>query len=190
MKNIIYGLADNRNDLIYYVGKSSVAEKRPLTHLTNSHSDKVNKWVDEVRNNWGDIKIFILEEVEDLNELSEREKYWISEKLKINKNLLNKKDLPKVINYYSDEDERKFDNLRKSILFCSDIIKKKRLSLNLTQQELAELSSLNRYTISQIENGISVTTDSLSKVILALVGKSIDNEITDLTIKNTSRVRK
>jgi transcriptional regulator with XRE-family HTH domain len=47
-------------------------------------------------------------------------------------------------------------------------IKQTRLSLNKTQQQVAEDSGLNRWTISQIENGESVTLTSLIQVLRAL----------------------
>jgi hypothetical protein len=43
MKNIIYGLKDPRNDVYCYIGKSTVGEKRALSHLTKSHSKKVQE---------------------------------------------------------------------------------------------------------------------------------------------------
>ena len=63
MKNIIYGLADTRNDLVYYVGKTTTNIKRPLSHLTKSHSEDVNNWIKSVRDNWGDIKNFQRDEI-------------------------------------------------------------------------------------------------------------------------------
>ncbi len=47
-------------------------------------------------------------------------------------------------------------------------IKQTRLGLNKTQQQVAEDSGLNRWTISQVENGESVTLSSLIKVLRAL----------------------
>jgi transcriptional regulator with XRE-family HTH domain len=47
-------------------------------------------------------------------------------------------------------------------------IKKTRLSLNKTQQQIAQDSGLNRWTIGQIENGESVTLTSLIQVLRAL----------------------
>mgnify|MGYP003897687819 CR=1 FL=1 len=47
-------------------------------------------------------------------------------------------------------------------------IKYTRLVQNKTQAQLAELAGLNRWTISQIENGESITLSSLIPVLLAL----------------------
>ena len=48
IENIIYGLRDPRNDVYQYIGKSTVGKNRPLQHLCKSHSDFVNKWVEEL----------------------------------------------------------------------------------------------------------------------------------------------
>lgn len=47
-------------------------------------------------------------------------------------------------------------------------IKQTRLALNKTQKQVAEDSGLNRWTISQIENGESITLSSLIQVLRAL----------------------
>ncbi len=47
-------------------------------------------------------------------------------------------------------------------------IKHTRLNLNKTQAQLAKDSGLNRWTISQIENGASITLTSLIQVLRAL----------------------
>ena len=52
MINIIYGLRDPRNDVYQYIGKSSVGAKRAIQHLTKSHSESVNCWVDMLANDW------------------------------------------------------------------------------------------------------------------------------------------
>jgi hypothetical protein len=95
IKNIVYGLRDPRNDVYYYIGKSSVGMKRPMTHLVESHSEKVNAWVTELKEKGYFPLIDIIEEVEDLDDLSEREKYWIAYYYEINPNLLNSTSLLK-----------------------------------------------------------------------------------------------
>jgi transcriptional regulator with XRE-family HTH domain len=47
-------------------------------------------------------------------------------------------------------------------------IKKTRLKLNKTQEQVAEDAGLNRWTISKIENGDSITLSSLIQVLRAL----------------------
>ena len=47
-RNIIYGLRDPRNDVYQYIGKSTVGVKRPISHLTKSHSPKVKEWEEKM----------------------------------------------------------------------------------------------------------------------------------------------
>ncbi len=47
-------------------------------------------------------------------------------------------------------------------------LKRKRLDQNLTQQSLAEIAGLNRSTISEAENGVSVSTQTLIQILRGL----------------------
>ena len=47
-------------------------------------------------------------------------------------------------------------------------IKHTRVQQNKTQAQLAEISGLNRWTVSQIENGESITLSSLIQILRAL----------------------
>ncbi len=49
-----------------------------------------------------------------------------------------------------------------------NFVKKNRLQQNVTQAKLAEMSGLNRWTISKLENGESVNLASLIQVLRAL----------------------
>ena len=49
-----------------------------------------------------------------------------------------------------------------------DFIKHTRLQQNITQAQLADMAGLNRWTISQIEKGESVTITTLIQVLRAL----------------------
>ena len=184
MKNIIYGLADSRNDLIYYVGKSSVGSIRALSHLTKSHSPEVNKWIEEIESNWGRVDVIIIEEVEDLLLLSEREKYWIGVHSTANENLLNKQSTTKhLADHYTEEDAEKFNELKRSLSFIGDIVKRRRLALDVPQAKLAEISEVNRWTISQLESGRDVSLSSLRKILLGLTNLDICKQIVDTQIK-------
>ena len=184
MKNIVYGLTDSRNDLVYYVGKSSVGKNRPIQHLSNSHSEGVNNWREEVESNWGKVKVILIEEVDDLLLLQEREKFWIGYYSDLNPNLLNKKDFPVFVDVYSEDDDDLFNDLQKCINSLPDIINRRRLALNATQDNLAKLAGINRYTVGQLESGRSVTTKVLSQIILALKAMEIDKLIIDQNIKD------
>jgi hypothetical protein len=120
MVNIIYGLRDPRNDVYQYIGKSSVGSKRAIQHLTKSHSDSVNSWVGMLANDWLYPIVDIIEEVEEIENLIEREKFWINYYHNINPNLLNIKSIEKPLkNVRTEEDEADF-NVYASELICDD----------------------------------------------------------------------
>jgi transcriptional regulator with XRE-family HTH domain len=54
------------------------------------------------------------------------------------------------------------------IKVIGQFIRQKRLQTNKTQSQLAEEAGLNPYTISQIENGVSVTLSTLIQLLRAL----------------------
>jgi len=177
MKNIVYGLTDSRNDLVYYVGKSSVGDKRALEHLTKSHSNKVNDWIQDVKENWGQVKVILIEEVEELGFLAEREQYWISHYSGVNDDILNVVGVNKVLNpIYSEEDGAKFEELISSMLFLGEIIKKRRLVLNISQRDLCKASGIARSTLSLIENNNDTNSNSIKKVLRALTKINIDKK--------------
>lgn len=57
-----------------------------------------------------------------------------------------------------------------------NFIKKLRTQRNTTQAQLADTAGLNRWTISQIENGESITLNSLIQILRALDALYVLNE--------------
>lgn len=77
-------------------------------------------------------------------------------------------------------------------------VKHTRLNRNKSQKQIAESAGLNRYTISKIENGESITLSSLIKVLrvldslYVLESMQVNNEISPLAyakIKKEKRER-
>jgi DNA-binding XRE family transcriptional regulator len=189
MINIIYGLRDPRNDLYCYIGKSSVGNKRALSHLTKSHSSKVNEWIKELNNNWLYPLIDIIEEVDSLDDLMEREKYWIRYYYNLNPNLLNICLIPKNINNIrTKEDDEKFDYLCRIIIDIPNILKKERLARKMTQDKVAKLIGINRSTIVTIENNGCSHLRSIIQYITALKKNDIKTNI--LTEKSISKQKR
>jgi hypothetical protein len=171
MVNIIYGLRDPRNDVYQYIGKSTVGINRPLKHLKKSHSDNVNKWVNELEENWIYPIIDIIEEVENLENLSEREKYWINYYYDINPNLLNISLKPN--NICNTRDESAIENFNYLIRIIGDIpkiLKNERLYRGLCQDEMAKHMGVSRSTISLCENGKNVNFDIIRTYFRTLKG--------------------
>lgn len=184
MENIIYGLKDPRNDVFQYIGKSTVGNKRALEHLTNSHSEKVNDWIKSLNKNWLYPIVEIIEVVENVDNLIEREKYYIDYYYNINPNLLNIKCISHNINdIRTDSDEKDFDNLCSLITKLPNLLKTERIYRKITQEEMANKINISRSTLSICENGGNATIDTIKKYLLALKGIDL------ITKQKTKRVR-
>jgi len=174
MKNIVYGLKDPRNDVYMYIGKSTVGDSRALQHLVKSHSKKVNEWVKELEDKWLYPIVEIIEEVEDVNVLSEREKYHINYYIGLNPNLLNIKLVDSNINpTRTEEDENDFENLCRLINKYSDILKNERTYRKITQEHMADIMDVSRSTVSLCERNGDVTLNTVKKYLAALKGIEI-----------------
>jgi transcriptional regulator with XRE-family HTH domain len=183
--NIIYGLRDPRNDVYQYIGKSTVGKERALKHLTKSHSDRVNQWVSMLENNWLYPSVDIIEEVENVDDLSDREDYWISYYKEINPYLLNiKLSDKKINNVRSDEDEAEYEFMLKVLFKIPEILKRERIYRRITQDEMAKNMKVSRSTLSLCERNANVTFEVIQKYFVSLKGIDI------LTKSNNSiRVR-
>jgi hypothetical protein len=178
--NLIYGLRDPRNDVYYYIGKTTIGNSRPLSHLINSHNKKVNEWVKELSELWLYPYVDIIEDNIVLEDLQDRETYWIGHYYNINNDLFNFHYIDKSINeQLYQELEDKFKWLELNYFNIGNVIKLKRLSLNMTQQELADGTGLNRSTIVQIENLNHCSTNVIGKCILYLTGFGIVKKSTN-----------
>ncbi len=185
MRNIIYGLRDPRNDVYQYIGKSTVGEQRPLQHLTNSHSTHVKEWVKMLEENWLYPKIDIIEEVNNLDDLAIREKYWISYYHDINPNLLNVQSLPnELVETRSDQDGRDFEELYRIMSNIPHIVKTERQYRKITQGEMAKRMGVARSTLVQLENGSSVGLNVLIKCVLALKAAEIKTKVSGQRVRN------
>lgn len=184
MKNIIYGLRDPRNDVYQYIGKSTVGEKRPLQHLTNSHSPQVNEWVKMLEENWLYPKIDIIEEVENLDDLAVREKYWITYYHDINPNLLNVQFLPnELVETRSDQDGRDFEELSRIVSNIPHIVKKERQYRRITQADMAKRMGVSRSTLVLFEKGYSVGLHVLIKCMLVLKEVDIKTKVSGQRVR-------
>lgn len=149
-ENLIYGLRDPRNDCYKYIGKTTVSTKRPLNHLLNSHNKKISEWIEELQENDNEPIIDIIEHVNDINMLSDREKYWIQ--VYNNGDLLNIQSLDYDYNRIYKEFFIQLDNVYDLISDIPKLIKLIRKKYKLKQQELANLCGVHRSTISMVES--------------------------------------
>jgi len=154
MNNIIYGLRDPRNDTYTYIGKSTVGNKRALSHLKISHSRKVNEWVEDLRQKRFEPLVDIIETVDDINELAEREKYWVKYYLEINPFLLNSQLKPRNINVVVTVEDRKDLELVKNIMpRLWVLLRKERERRKISQKEMADISGISHGTLKNLEQG-------------------------------------
>ena len=174
MENIIYGLRDPRNDVYQYIGKSTVGSKRALSHLSQSHSEKVNDWVKTLNENWLYPIVDLIEEVECIDDLPERERFWINHYYNINPNLLNIQSIDTSLNKVrSDEDEEEFNEMVRLVSKIPTILQKERLYRNFTQDQMAKEMGVTRSTISCAENGKNVNFEVIRKYVRTLKGIDI-----------------
>lgn len=168
-RNLVYGLKDPRNDVYFYIGKTTNSIGRPLDHLRNSHNAEVNKLVEEINSKGLTVIITVLEDNINLDNLASREKFWINHYYDINEFLLNKKDVmserDKILMNLNDIDENILDNLLLGLVDIGTTIRNFRIKRNLNQDELSEITGLNRITISRIENNNYPNLNTIIKIL-------------------------
>lgn len=173
--NLIYGLRDPRNDIFYYIGKTTIGEDRPITHLHYSHNENVRKWVSELKEINLEPFIDILEENVELNELNIKEKFWINEYKKINDNLLNiQSNNENKILCLSELDWSKLEDVKRILSDLPLLIKSIRVKYDLTQVELAKLCKVSKTTLANPER------NSKREISLSLILKLINIKPEDI----------
>jgi DNA-binding XRE family transcriptional regulator len=178
MRNIIYALVDPRNDVIMYVGKSTVDLSRPLSHLSYSHSPKVRDWVEQLGKDWLYPRIEILEEGIALEMLSEKEKLWIQAVSSYNPSILNLQNVPNTnVDLMEKEEIQDFDNISALIGNVGGILKRARLVRGINQQEFAKECGFSRSTISLVERGENVNLHTIQRMFLVLRGLDMRTKI-------------
>lgn len=182
--NLVYGLKDPRNDVYFYIGKTTTSINRPLSHLTNSHNKDVNLLVKEIVDEGLSVVVSIIESNLELNNLANREKYWINYYFEINEFLLNKKDFTserdKLIASINSIEEEVLCNLLNGLDKISETVRSFRLKRNLTQESLAKMTNLSRSTIFFLEKeSKTVTVDNVIKVLTVLKEFSKEKGVTN-----------
>ena len=97
----------------------------------------------------------IIEEVENLDDLPEREKYYINYYYDINPNLLNIQSIDKNINdTRTEEDEEKFNNLNRLMFELPKLLRTERICRKITQEEMAEKMGMRHFVIKLKKDSI------------------------------------
>ena len=152
MERLIYALRCPVTNRIHYVGKSTQGMRRPMEHLSQSHSEKIREWVSDLKElNYKPI-IEILEEVHELSNIDTCEKFWISKCIDDGYVLLNENlvipatirpDLDKLING---------DNID-GYLEIGRFITERRKLVGITQKVFAEKIGVTLTVLRKIEQG-------------------------------------
>lgn len=172
MDRIIYALQCPFTDKVHYIGKSEVGILRPTQHLSKSHSDKINDWVEELKVFNESPKVRVCEYVPLDVDIYEREKYWISKYIKKGNLLLNVQSvsyisiMPNFESVINDGD--KFSST------ISTFVKAKRKEVNLTQEQFADRSGVALSVIRKIEQKQENLTLLSVLNVLRMFGHTLD----------------
>ena len=155
-QNIIYGLFCPFTDEIYYVGKSSVGLSRPSQHMVQSHSEKINVWVNGLKALGHAPHIRILETVTSADELRDKEQFWIYKYVAEGKNLLNISSVTasrvlsetRANSILSDT-----ETPQTSKDAIAGFVKLRRKEANLTQPMLADKAGVGLRFVRELEQG-------------------------------------
>lgn len=170
---IIYALKCPLTGDIHYIGKSEQGIFRPKQHLSDTHSEKVKEWIDELSLIGQKPDIEILEYVPSNINIDTREKYHIFTTLEKGGLLLNS-NLIKPILITSKYDLELNSDSCIGIQDISKFIKEKRRSVGLTQEDFADKCGLALTVIRKLEQGkTNVKLESLIQV-LKMFGTKLD----------------
>jgi DNA-binding XRE family transcriptional regulator len=149
----------------HYVGKTTQGMLRPMSHLNESHSEKIREWVGNLKELNHSPVINILEYVEQKEDLDIKERQWIQHYLTTGSILLNTHLVtPKMIK--NNIDDLLNNDKGNSISRISKFVKMKRKSFKLTQAEFADKLGIALTVIRKIEQGkTNVSLESLLQIL-------------------------
>lgn len=151
-KRLIYSLCCPFTNDIHYIGKSTQGMIRPLAHLSNSHSSKVNEWVNNLKEIGHSPLVNILEYVSVHDDIDTRERYWIQYEINKNSLLLNSCLItPLLIESKLDVLLGNGQGLEGFII--GKFVKEKRKILKLTQEEFAGKAGVALTVVRKLEQG-------------------------------------
>jgi hypothetical protein len=172
-KRLIYALKCPFTNSIHYIGKSTQGMTRPLQHIKQSHSDKINQWVNELKQIGHCPIVDVLEYLNINDDIDTRERYWIQKELNNGAYLLNSILIspllisPNLEQILSDDDG--FDMLK-----IANFVKEKRKQIKMTQPEFSERFGISLKVIRKIEQGkTNIMLDGLFEV-LHIFGSTIE----------------
>lgn len=169
---MIYALRCPLTEQIHYIGKSTSGFIRPTQHMTNSHSIKVHKWVEELKLIGHKPIISILKEVSEFEDIDTVEAYYIRRSIESGDLLLND-NLVKVPTILPTLDKTDPTGLKSIGVF----IKKKRQQTGLTQSDFANRIGVALTVVRKLEQGSKKGLNTKSvNAVLAVFGYKLGLE--------------
>ena len=182
-KRVIYSLSCPFTNQVHYVGKSEQGMMRPLSHLSKSHSNKINEWVDELKQIGHSPKVDVCEYVPLEEDINEREKYWITKYLKKGNTLLNVQSThPLSILPDFDSKVNDGEDFRSQL---ASFVKTRRKQTGLTQPEFADRVGVGLRWLRELEQGkVKNTSISLVLQVLWMFGCTLDIKKMEVNLDN------
>ena len=166
--NLIYGLRDPRNDVYKYIGKTTVGNSRPLQHLLKSHNQLVNDWVKELNDLGLSPHVDIIEKDIELNELAEKEKFYIRYFSEMHEELFNGGN--HVFDNISNSPSIPITDIKTAInvlLNLGDVHKTLKLSSGMSDDDISLLLNIGRKTTYKIkQNDLTVMTETVLNFLI------------------------
>ena len=172
-QRLIYSLCCPFTNEVHYIGKSTQGMIRPLNHLSNSHSEKVKEWVNNLKEIGHAPVVKVLEYVSLEEDIDGRERYWIQREINKGSLLLNSFLITPLLI------ESKLDNLLGNgedmeSFKIGVFIKERRKRLKMNQEEFAGRAGVALTVVRKLEQGkTNLNIDSLLQV-LKMFGCTID----------------
>jgi hypothetical protein len=184
--NLIYGLRDPRNDVYKYIGKTTVGHDRPLSHLIKSHNTFVNEWVDELSKLGSAPYVDIIERDIPLEQLAEKEKYYITYFSDLYGELFNGgQHIKECINRPSILDHTMIDNTITTLLNPGEVYKMLKVSTGFCDETIGHMLDVGRKTTYRLKEGeTNITLDTVIRMIFFV--KHDMHELFDFYIINSN----
>jgi|APGre2960657404_1045060.scaffolds.fasta_scaffold01445_15 DNA-binding XRE family transcriptional regulator len=165
--NLIYGLRDPRNDVYKYIGKTTIGHERPLQHLLKSHNQLVNEWVKELSKLGTAPYVDIIEEDILLNQLAEKEKYYITYYSELYGELFNGGEhIKECISKPSILDYKHIDNALLTLLNPGEVFKMLKISTGFSHETIGHMLNVSRKTAYRLKEGeTNITLDTVIRMI-------------------------
>lgn len=165
--NLIYGLRDPRNDVYKYIGKTTIGHERPLQHLTKSHNHFVNQWVEELSKLGSAPYVDIIERDIPLEELAEKEKYYITYYSDLYGELFNSgKHIVESISKPSILDHKHIDSALLTLFNPGEVYKMLKVSTGFCDDTIGHMLNIGRKTVGKLKSGdTTITLDTVVRML-------------------------